>query len=87
MCLAVPGKILSMDDSGELKMARVDFSGVVRDICVEWLPEAKVGDYVLAHVGTALSLIDEESAKASLDAFDEIEKLLEQESASNRPIE
>jgi hydrogenase expression/formation protein HypC len=60
---------------------------VVRDICVEWLPEAKVGDYVLAHVGTALSLIDEESAKASLDAFDEIEKLLEQESASNRPIE
>ena len=87
MCLAVPGKILSMDDSGELKMARVDFSGVVRDICVEWLPEARIGDYVLAHVGTALSLIDEESAKASLDAFEEIEKLLDQESASNRQID
>ncbi len=76
-----------MDDSGELKMARVDFSGVVRDICVEWLPEARIGDYVLAHVGTALSLIDEESAKASLDAFEEIEKLLDQESASNRQID
>ena len=73
-----------MDDSGALKMAKVDFGGVVRDICVEWLPEARIGDYILAHVGTALSLIDEESAKASLDAFDEIEKLMEQESASDR---
>ena len=87
MCLAVPGKIVSMDDSGALKMAQVDFGGVVKDICIEWLPEAVIGNYVLAHVGTALSLIDEESAKASLDAFDEIEKLLEQESAENRPIE
>lgn len=80
MCLAVPGKILSLDDSAALKMARVDFGGVVKDICVEWLPEAGIGDYVLAHVGTALSMIDEESAKASLDAFDEIEKLMKQES-------
>ncbi len=87
MCLAVPGKILSMDDSGALKMAQVDFGGVVREICIEWLPEAQVGDYVLAHVGTALSLIDEESAKASLDAFEEIERLMEQESASNRQIQ
>ena len=87
MCLAVRGQILSMDDSGALKMASVDFGGVVRDICVEWLPEAVVGDYVLAHVGTALSLIDEESAKASLDAFEEIEKLMEQDSVKNRQIQ
>lgn len=87
MCLAVPGKIISMDDSASLKMAEVDFGGVVRDICIEWLPEAKVGDYVMAHVGTALSLIDEESAKASLDAFDEMEKLLEQEASENSPVE
>lgn len=86
MCLAVPGKILSMNDTGALKMASVDFGGVKKEICIEWLPEATIGDYVLAHVGTALSLIDEESAKASLDAFDEIEKLLEQESENNRPI-
>ena len=79
MCLAVPGKIVSIDASGDLKMAAVDFSGVIRDICIEWLPEAGIGDYVLAHVGTALSMIDEESAKASLDAFDEIERLLEQD--------
>jgi hydrogenase expression/formation protein HypC len=84
MCLAVPGKILSKDESGALKMAKVDFGGVVKEICIEWLPEARIGDYVLAHVGTALSLIDEESAKASLDAFDEIEKLMERESEENR---
>ena len=84
MCLAVPGKILSINESGDLRMAAVDFSGVVRDICVEWLPEAGIGDYVLAHVGTALSMIDEESAKASLDAFDEIEKLLEEEDKEAR---
>lgn len=84
MCLAVPGKILSINESGDLRMAAVDFSGIVRDICVEWLPEAGIGDYVLAHVGTALSMIDEESAKASLDAFDEIEKLLEEEDKEAR---
>ena len=87
MCLAVPGKILSIDDSGALKMAQVDFGGVTKDICLEWLPEANIGDYVLAHVGTALSLIDEESAKASLDAFDEIEKLMEQEATEKRPVQ
>ncbi len=79
MCLAVPGKILKVDQSGELRMAAVDFGGVVRDICIEWLPEAGEGDYILAHVGTALSMIDEESAKASLDAFDEIENLMKEE--------
>jgi hydrogenase expression/formation protein HypC len=79
MCLAVPGKIMLIDDSESLRMAQVDFNGVVQDICIEWLPEAKIGDYVLAHVGTALSLIDEASAKASLDAFNEMEDLLKQE--------
>ena len=76
MCLAVPGKIEQIDDSASLRMARVDFNGVLQDICIEWIPEAKIGDYVLAHVGTALSLIDEESANASLNAFREMEDLL-----------
>lgn len=85
MCLAVPGKIKSIDDSAALRMARVDFNGVVQDICIEWLPEAIVGDYVLAHVGTALSIIDEESAQASLDAFKEMGDLLEQEE-NRKPV-
>jgi hydrogenase expression/formation protein HypC len=69
MCLAVPGKLLSIDDSAALKMGRVDFDGVVTDICLEFLPEAKVGDYVLAHVGTALTLLDEEEARETLEAL------------------
>ena len=86
MCLAVPGCIRSIQDGGPLRMATVDFGGVNQEICIEWLPEAKVGDYVLAHVGTALSLIDEESAKDSLDAFAEIEELLKQEEIDKRPV-
>lgn len=86
MCLAVPGLIVSINNSNPLRMARVDFGGVVQNICIEWLPEAKIGDYVLAHVGTALSLVDEESAKASLDAFVEIEELLKQEKIEEHPV-
>jgi hydrogenase expression/formation protein HypC len=69
MCLAVPGKLLSIDESAPLKMGRVDFDGVVTDICLEFLPEAQVGDYVLAHVGTALTLLDEEEARETLEAL------------------
>ena len=69
MCLAVPGKLLSIDESAPLKMGRVDFDGVVTDICLEFLPEAKVGDYVLAHVGTALTLLDEDDAMETLEAL------------------
>lgn len=69
MCLAIPGKLLSINDSGPLKMGRVDFDGLVTDICLEFLPEAKVGDYVLSHVGTALTLLSDEDAQASLEAL------------------
>jgi hydrogenase expression/formation protein HypC len=69
MCLAVPGKILSIDDSAPLKMGKVEFGGVITDICLEFLQEAKVGDYVLAHVGTALTLLEEDDAIATLEAL------------------
>lgn len=72
MCLAVPGKVLSIDKSGPLAMGRVDFGGVEMDVCMEFLPEAGVGDYVLAHVGTALTLLSEEDAMATLDALREL---------------
>lgn len=72
MCLAVPGKVLSVDTSGPLRMGVVDFGGVEMNICMEFLPEAGVGDFVLAHVGTALTLISEEDAKATLDALREL---------------
>lgn len=66
-------------------MAQVDFGGVKREICVEWVPEAVVGDYVLAHVGTALTVLDEQSAMESIDALTELGKVLEEEE-KNRPL-
>ncbi len=85
MCLSLPGRILSIDDSSELKMAEVDFGGVKREVCVEWVPEAEIGDYVLAHVGTALTVLDEESAMESIAALTELSKVLEEEER-NRPL-
>ncbi len=73
MCLAVPGKILSIYDHEEMKMARVDFSGVVKDISVQWLSdEVQPGDYILAHVGMALNKIDEEEALETLKLLKEL---------------
>jgi hydrogenase expression/formation protein HypC len=72
MCLAVPGKLISINNSGPLKMGQVDFDGMVTDICLEFLPEAQVGDYVLAHVGTALTLLSEDDANATLEALREL---------------
>jgi len=69
MCLAIPGKLISIDATAPLKMGKVDFDGVITDICLEFLPEANVGDYVLAHVGTALTLLNEEDAMETLEAL------------------
>lgn len=63
MCLAVPGKIESISGEDIARMARVNFSGVVREISLAYVPEAEVGDFVLVHVGFAISKIDEEEAK------------------------
>lgn len=77
MCLAVPAKILSITENNDSlqRMARVDFSGVQKDISLAYLPEANVGDYVIVHAGLALSLLDEEEAAASLAAFAELENV------------
>jgi len=67
MCLAVPGKIVSIDESNpELKMAKVNFGGVSKDVCIQWLDDVKIGDYVLVHVGFALNKVDEKDAEETL---------------------
>ena len=67
MCLAVPGKIVSIDESNpELKMAKVNFGGVSKDVCIQWLDDVNIGDYVLVHVGFALNKIDEKDAEETL---------------------
>ena len=76
MCLAVPGKIISIDESDpDMRMARVKFGEAIRDICIQWVDEVKTGDYIMAHVGTALSKVDEEDAKFTLDALREMGEL------------
>jgi hydrogenase expression/formation protein HypC len=77
MCLAVPGKVIEIEGDGELRMARVDFSGVQRQACLAYVPEAQLGDYVLVHVGFAISRIDEEAAHETLAALKEMGELAE----------
>lgn len=67
MCLAVPGKIISRSEGGPLPMGDVDFAGVVKEICLAYVPEAAVGDYVIVHVGFAINRLDEEEAQRTLD--------------------
>ncbi len=75
MCLGVPGKIIEIHAGAGLRMCKVDFGGVVREACIETLPEAKVGDYTIVHAGFALSLLSEEEANLTLDALREIAEL------------
>jgi hydrogenase expression/formation protein HypC len=68
MCLAIPGKIVSIDESNnELKMAKVNFGGVMKDICIQWVSDVQIGDYVLAHVGFALNKIDQKDAEETIE--------------------
>ena len=75
MCLGVPGKITEIYETNGLKMAKIDFGGVVREACLEYVPEAQVGDYTLIHVGFALNLISEEEAMETLDLLRQISDL------------
>ncbi len=72
MCLGVPGKIIELYDNLGLHMARIDFGGVVREACMDFLPEAKVGDYTIIHAGFALNLLSEEEALETLALMREI---------------
>lgn len=72
MCLAVPGKILSLQDRDDTLMALVDFGGIQKDVCLQYIPDAAVGDYVVVHVGFAIQRLDEESAKRTLAEFEHL---------------
>jgi hydrogenase expression/formation protein HypC len=65
MCLAIPGKILSTDLANGVRSGRVQFGGITREACLDFVPEAAVGDYVIVHVGFAISLVDREEAERS----------------------
>ena len=67
MCLGVPGKIVEIEEKNGLKMAKVDFGGIFREACLDYVPEAKVGDYCVIHVGFAISILSEAEAMETLD--------------------
>jgi hydrogenase expression/formation protein HypC len=75
MCLGVPGKIVEIEDTDGLKMARVDFGGIFREACLEYVPEAKIGDYCVIHVGFAISLVSEEEAMETLELLRQISNI------------
>jgi len=75
MCLAVPGKILSIAGADELRIGRVSFGGIVKEVNLACVPEAKIGDYVIVHVGFALSVVDEAEAQITLDYLRQIGEL------------
>ncbi|HEX3892203.1 MAG TPA: HypC/HybG/HupF family hydrogenase formation chaperone [Terracidiphilus sp.] len=69
MCLAIPGRVEEISLEGDMRMGRVNFAGVVKRVCLEYVPEIVVGDYTIVHVGFAISKIDEETAERTLADF------------------
>lgn len=79
MCLAIPGKIISIDDQLDdiFRIAKVTFNGIIKDVNLVMVPEAKIGDYVMVHVGSAISIVDEEEAKYTMDILMKMDELTE----------
>ncbi len=85
MCLAIPGKIEQIESNnyGNARMARVSFGGITKEASLEMLPQAQVGDYVLVHVGVAISKVNEEEARKTFSYLQEIGELGELEDVSD----
>jgi hydrogenase expression/formation protein HypC len=81
MCLGVPGKVLSIVQRDDLPMGKVEFGGIVKEVCMAYVPEAQVGDYVLVHVGFAISRVDEAEAQEIFRYIEQIGELSELEPA------
>ncbi len=69
MCLAVPGRILEINERDGTRFAQVDFGGVAKEVCLEYVPDLQVGEYTIVHVGFALQRLDEASALETLELF------------------
>ncbi len=63
MCLAIPGKVAGIEEKDGIRIGRVQFAGITRQACLDFVPEAKEGDYVMVHVGFAISVVDKEEAE------------------------
>ena len=72
MCLAVPGKVIAIYEEAGLKMGKIDYAGTVSKVCLEFVPEIRVGDYTVVHAGYGISIIDQEEARRSYEAWEDI---------------
>jgi hydrogenase expression/formation protein HypC len=70
MCLAIPGKVLEISESNGLRVGRVNFGGIVTQACLDYVPEVQTGDYVIVHVGFAISKVDREEAERTYQALE-----------------
>lgn len=78
MCLGVPGKIIEKYETNDILMGRIDFGGTIREACLAYVPEAEIGDYVVIHVGFAISVLSEDEAMATLEMLSEMMDLEEE---------
>ncbi len=85
MCLGIPGKVIEVRDEAGLKMGRVDFGGVRKEACLAYVPDVGLGDYVIVHVGFAISRVDEEEALRTLELLSQMGDLVQQELATMGP--
>ena len=83
MCLGIPGKLVEVYKQDDLPMGKVEFGGIVRETCLAYTPEAEVGDYVLVHVGFAISRLDEDEAHEVFSYLEQISELGELEEAQS----
>jgi hydrogenase expression/formation protein HypC len=79
MCLAIPGKVIEIDTTIQPAMGKVSFGGVKKDVCLELVPDVKVGQYVIVHVGFALNTINEEEALETLKILEQMGELGDEE--------
>ena len=85
MCLAIPGRVEEITSDGVIRMGRVNFGGVTKRVCLDYVPEIAVGDYAIVHVGFAISKVDEQTAQETLDAFRAM-GVLDEEFASEEEV-
>ncbi len=83
MCLGIPGKLIEVYCQDDLPMGKVEFGGILKEVCLAYTPEARVGEYVIVHVGFAISRIDEAQAKEIFSYLEEIEQAMAQEESAN----
>ena len=87
MCLGIPGKLVEVYNQDDLPMGKVEFGGILKEICLAYTPEARVGEYVIVHVGFAISRIDEAEAEEIFSYLEQIEEAMAEEEAAETPGE